>query len=121
MHVHALGQNWRIVTTLKNTDDPPRRMHFRHVAHDLGQLAEVFHLQSERAYRVGAMTVEPGTDENQLRPKVTGERLQFGCERVTIGLPRCSERHWQINRRSQSRSGAGFVAISGTRIKRPRV
>src|SRR4051794_8597778 len=111
MSVHTFGQNGRIVTAFKNAHHSTAAVNGRHIAHDLGQLGKVLNLQAERADRVGAMTVEASTDENQLWPKASSEFFQLGRERISIRWPRRAERDRQVNSCAQSCSCAGFVGV----------
>ncbi len=121
MRVDALGQNGWIVTALEDANDPAAGVNSRHIAHDFSQRGKVFGLQSEGANWIEGVTIESGADEYKLWPDVSGKLLKLGCERVTIRLPRCAERDWQVNRRPESGSGAGFITIAGARIERPAV
>ena len=43
----------------------------------LRQRDEIFGFQTERTDRIGAMAVEPGAEEHQLRLDAVGEAIQF--------------------------------------------
>ncbi len=78
----AKGERRRIVPPLKDTHKPAAGMDVRDLLDGLGHRLEVLDLKTEVTDRIIHDRVEPGTDEDELGPRLVGQVLQGHSEPI---------------------------------------
>src|SRR5690554_2780917 len=121
MKCDRFGQCRRPVASFQQTDDSSLSEWLSDVADQASEMAEVFTFQFKGTDRIGAVGVESGADQHEIRSGGGGRLLQRSFELFEIFLPPRTEGHRHVPRHAAPCARAGLVGGAGPWIERPAV